>query len=143
MNKNQQNRVHLETEDTVVVNVDADNLLIVTFLEPIADNVQNALQARAGVNKCYDLIEEHRIIDAINIIVDIRPLGSKAYIAPQAKAVYSEFVSDPRIRKVAVLGSSDSLSLISNFILSFEMLNLREKLKWFSDESEARYWVNS
>lgn len=133
----------MKTKDTVVVNVDADNLLIATFLEPIADNEENKIQAQASVDKCFELIDEQHIAGAINIMVDIRPLGNKAHIAPQAKEVYSQFVSDPRVKKVAVLGSSDSLSLIANFILSFEKLNLRNKLKWFSDEIEARYWVNS
>ncbi len=139
MNKDQ-SVMNLKVEDTVVVNVAEKNVLIVSFLEAIYDDEKNTVQAQAGVDKCYSIIEEKKLPTPVSIIVDLRPLGNNSHISPKARGVYMKFVSDPRVGKVAVLGSSDAQVSIANFVLSLNS-EMGKKLSWFSNESEAKYWI--
>ncbi|GIK84126.1 MAG: hypothetical protein BroJett025_07480 [Patescibacteria group bacterium] len=132
--------MQLKIEDTVVVNADKNDILIVSFLEAIYDDEKNAIQAQAGAEKCFALIAEKGFSTPAKVIVDLRPMGSKSHISPKAREVYMKFVSDQRIAKVAVLGSSDAQVSIANFILTFTG-DLGAKLAWFSSEAEARYWI--
>lgn len=139
MNKDK-SALHLKTEDTVVVNVAEKNLLMVSFLEAVADDEQNASQAQAGVDKCYTAISEQKLVTPVSVLVDLRPIGNENHISAQAKKVYMSFVADPRIDKVAVLGASDTQVTITNFLLTFTD-GIDKKLAWFSNETEAKYWI--
>jgi hypothetical protein len=132
--------LNLKIEDTVVVNSSNGNLLIVSFLKSIYDDKKNTQQAQVGVDKCYAMIEEKQYKSPVNVIVDLRLMGNKSHISPKARDVYINFVSDPRIGRVAVLGASDAQTSIANFILAFDQ-KLKEKLAWFSSEEEAKNWA--
>ena len=141
MDKDSQEEMNLKIEDTVVVNVDDSDIFIVSFLEAIYEDEDNYKQARSGVNKCFSLIEEKKIDHPVNVIVDLRPMGNKTHISPSARDIYINFVADARIKKVAVLGSSDAQTSVANFVLSFDG-KLKNKLAWFSEETEAKFWLN-
>lgn len=141
MNEDQSDKIHLAVEDTVVVNVLEEGVLIVSFLEALYDDYRNAVQAQKGVDKCFDIIEKQKYVNPVNIIVDLRPMGDKSHISPDAREIYVNFVRDSRIGRVAVLGSSDAQISIANFILSFDDA-LKSKLAWFSEEDEAKYWLS-
>ena len=141
MNKAQMEEMKLKVEDTVVVNMDGTDLMIVSFLKSIYGDDENTAQAQSGVDKCFAMIEEKKLENPVNVIVDLRPMGNKSHISPDAREIYINFVSDPRIARVAVLGSSDAQTSIANFILSFDQ-KLKDKLAWFSQEEEAKYWLS-
>jgi len=141
MNKDMMNEMKLKVEDTVVVNVVDNDLMIVSFLESIYGDDENTAQAQAGVDKCFSTIEDNHLESPVNVIVDLRPMGNKSHISPDSREIYINFVADPRIARVAVLGSSDAQTSIANFILSFDS-RLKDKLAWFSEETEAKYWLS-
>jgi len=140
MNGDNNPKMKLKLEDTVVVNRDNDGIIIVSFLEAIYDDLDNSTQAQAGVDKCFKFIADEGITGPSKFIVDLRPMGNKAYISPKAREVYMKFVTDSRVEKIAVLGSSDAEVSIANFILTFSK-EFKDKLAWFASEIEARYWV--
>ena len=131
----------LEIEDTVVVNADKDNVIFVSFLRNIDDDTENTKQAQSGVDKCYKIISKQGLERPAKVIVDLRPMGNRNNISAQAKELYKNFIVDPRVAKVAVLGSSGTQATITNFVLNFKG-EFKDKLAWFSNETEARYWVN-
>ena len=138
---NSNGTLSLKIEDTVVVNADNDNILFVTFLKNIADDANNTKQAQSGVGKCYKIISEQSLENPAKVIVDLRPMGNHNHVSPQARDIYKNFIIDPRVAKVAVLGSSGTQATITNFVLNFNG-GYKDKLAWFSNETEAKYWVN-
>lgn len=134
------NETTSEIHDTVKVTMDEENILRVTFLEAIYNDELNTLQAQAGITQCFNLIEEKGISEPVKVIVDLVPMQSKGHISKNARDMYMKFVSDPRIEKVAVIGSSDAQISIANFVLSFTG-DVKSKLSWFSNELEAKYWL--
>lgn len=141
MNKEETDKLNLNIEDTVVVNVSGDDSVIVSFIQSLYTDDENTQQAKIGVDKCFDLIEKEGFKNPVNVIVDLRPMGNKSHISPDAREIYINFVKDQRIGKVAVIGSSDAQTSIANFILSFSS-ELQTKLAWFSEEKEAQYWLS-
>ena len=67
-------------------------------------------------------------------------MNDKGFISTQARKIYMDFVADSRIKRVAVIGSTDAQISIANFVLSFSG-NTKKKLSWFPNEVEAKYWL--
>ncbi len=129
-----------EIEKTVEVIFDDEGIVRINFLEAIYEDDQNTVQAQAGVDKVIQLLSEKEITEPVRVLVNLVPMHSSGYISKDAREVYVDFVQNKLIKKVAVIGSSDSQISIANFVLTFNV-NLRAKLSWFSTEIEAKYWV--
>ncbi|MCF6276727.1 MAG: hypothetical protein L3J07_02645 [Candidatus Magasanikbacteria bacterium] len=118
------------------------NLIKITFLKTSVDKKENTRKSKLIHDKIDSILNKKPDI-TFKIILDLRPMGSKANVSEKAKKIYTKVAKKDRIKKIAIIGDSDTQSEPLNLVLNLvSFFSTRNKVAWFSSYKEAKKWVH-
>jgi len=130
-----------EIFDSFKVRIANKNTIDLTYLKPILDDKDDERQSELISESIQQIYDEYPDT-TFNAYVDITALDDeRERVAIGSQAIYKGITKHPQTGKIAIVGQRAIAPLYMKFIMRLIQTTNRN-IKWFTDGTEAREWLN-
>lgn len=130
-----------EIQKTYHLIIDEKNIIhlaITGSVTTVADNVEMANSISRQVHQIFDSRQD----EIFNCIIDFSAVGKAAhYPSPQARQIFADLISNPRVGKVAVVSPAVLTRAIMRFVVSASIK--KSNIKFFKTVADAFNWFEN